>query len=1011
MKKVLLSITIVIVSIIAFTYQTEEGHTNRNGAPAGRTGSPADGSNCSVSCHTSTAVSNSPNGVITSTIPTTGYVPGQTYTITGTVTGTGLVRFGFEISPQAVNGTLRGTPVITDATNTQIVSTKYVTHKNAGTSGTNSRAWSFNWVAPAAGTGAFSFYGAFNAANNNNNDDSGDKIYLATLPINEAAQINTQPAAQAVCAGATATFTVAATGTNITYLWKKNGVALTNGGNIAGATSATLTISNTSQTDADNYTVEVTGSGNTVISNSVALTVNAATAIGTQPTGQAFCIGGSINLSVTATGQNLNYQWKRGTTNVGTNSPTLVINNATANDVGQYTVVITGTCGNATSNPVAVTLNNATVITTQPQPEILCFGESVTLTTVATGSGTLSYQWKKGTTPVGSNSSSFTINNAQSNDNGDYTVEVTGACGTVVSNIAGIFVTTVPVIAQQPQSQTVCAGTPAFFDAFVSGNVAYQWYVNNVPSGSPGGPTFGGNFANGTTVYAIILGGCEEVSTDTVTVTVLPATLITTQPAALQSACVGSDVSFTISATASNISYQWKKGGNNIIGQTSSTLNLTNISLNDAATYTCVVMGDCDTLTSNNAVLSIAASANISQQPLSQTICIGNPVTLTVVGNAGSNTTYQWFRNNQPVGINSPSFDIPAATINSAGNYKVTITGDCGTITSNIATLSIGTTTAVNNIFTNTQVCENSAYSLGVSADGTNLTYQWLLNSNSLVNETSATLNIPSLVEGNSGLYQVQVNGDCGNITANIATIDVIALPQITGISLPLPFCQGSAVDLTIQTTGDNLVYQWYKNAAEIPGANDVFYSDVAPANNDVYTCKIWNTCDTITSGPIAVTVLPAPNPQVVQGGPFTLTVSNGPFVAYQWLDANAGVISGEFNSTFNPPVQGTYYVTVTDANGCADTSNAIIYFPESVGENLAAQIKIYPNPSNGTVYFSMPNSSGNFTVTILNSTGQLVMNATVENNYLNIAQLPAGIYTVSTLYKSQPVHLRLAKQ
>src|SRR4029079_15570248 len=38
------------------------------------------------------------------------------------------------------------------------------------------------------------------------------------------------------------TLTVGCTGTGLTYQWRKNGVALQNGGNISGATSATLTI-------------------------------------------------------------------------------------------------------------------------------------------------------------------------------------------------------------------------------------------------------------------------------------------------------------------------------------------------------------------------------------------------------------------------------------------------------------------------------------------------------------------------------------------------------------------------------------------------------------------------------------------------------------------------------------------------------------------------------------------------------------------------------------------------
>ena len=63
---------------------------------------------------------------------------------------------------------------------------KYITHVHpTGTTGTaNSKTWSFNWTAPAAGTGDVTFYGAFNAANGDNNF-TGDVISTSTLVIPE----------------------------------------------------------------------------------------------------------------------------------------------------------------------------------------------------------------------------------------------------------------------------------------------------------------------------------------------------------------------------------------------------------------------------------------------------------------------------------------------------------------------------------------------------------------------------------------------------------------------------------------------------------------------------------------------------------------------------------------------------------------------------------------------------------------------------------------------------------
>ncbi|MCX8520899.1 MAG: DUF1566 domain-containing protein, partial [Rhodoferax sp.] len=89
--------------------------------------------------------------------------------------------------------------------------------------------------------------------------------------------IGTQPAAQTVTAGQTATFSVTATGTApFTYQWKKGG------DNIAGATSSSYTMPATSINDHNAvFTVEVSNAaGSPVTSNPATLTVNKSSATG-----------------------------------------------------------------------------------------------------------------------------------------------------------------------------------------------------------------------------------------------------------------------------------------------------------------------------------------------------------------------------------------------------------------------------------------------------------------------------------------------------------------------------------------------------------------------------------------------------------------------------------------------------------------------------------------------------------------------------------------------------------
>ena len=131
------------------------------GAPAGYTGSPHDGKSC-VSCHTGSPVT-AVSGWITSNIPPTGYTPDSIYTITATATLNGINTFGFEVSPQdSASGTILGTLVVTNSAQTALAGSGYITQTLSGISGTGSKSWSFNWVAPHAGNGTVTFYGAFN---------------------------------------------------------------------------------------------------------------------------------------------------------------------------------------------------------------------------------------------------------------------------------------------------------------------------------------------------------------------------------------------------------------------------------------------------------------------------------------------------------------------------------------------------------------------------------------------------------------------------------------------------------------------------------------------------------------------------------------------------------------------------------------------------------------------------------------------------------------------------------
>ena len=457
---------------------------------------------------------------------------------------------------------------------------------------------------------------ALSACGGSSSGDSGGGGTTDTPPLT-APTISAQAENQSVVKGETATFKVVATGSALTYQWKKNGT------DISDATSNSYTTPPTSS--ADNgavFLVSVSNSAGSVSSNAT-LTVSdtaMAPAITSQPADQTAITGQTVTFSVTATGTSLQYQWKKGGADIpgATNSSYTTPATTLADNGTKYSVSVSNTEGQVSSNAATLTVSDtamAPAITAQPTAQSVTAGQTATFLVIATGTS-LKYQWKKGGTDIaGATASTYTTPATSMADSGAaYSVSVSNSVSTITSSNATLTVTAAvvvpvveaPAITTQPAAQTVTEGESATFSVTASGTapLTYQWKKNGT---NIDGVTTSSHTTDATVltdsgaVFTVVVSnsaGSVTSSGAALTVNAAPPT-ISTQPTA-QNITAGQTATFSVTATGTGtLSYQWKKNGTDITGGMGAT----------TSSYTTPAMG----FAGNGAVYSVVVSNSVGE--------------------------------------------------------------------------------------------------------------------------------------------------------------------------------------------------------------------------------------------------------------------------------------------------------------------------------------------------------------------------------------------------------------
>ncbi|MDB5034933.1 MAG: hypothetical protein JWQ98_2174 [Chlorobi bacterium] len=358
----------------------------------------------------------------------------------------------------------------------------------------------------------------------------------------------------------------------------------------------------------------------------------------------------------------------------------------------------------------------------------------------------------------------------------------------------------------------------------------------------------------------------SDVSAASFTVTSAPT--IQTQPTP-QTVCLGGAASFTVAVNGPGSTYQWRKGGTNITGATGATLNISAATVADATTYDVVVTNGCGSVTSNTASLTVNSPPVISVHPVTQAVCQGEPVTMSVTA-TGTSLTYQWFKSGTQVsGATSAALSIPAAAPGDAGQYSVTITGTCNPpATSLAATLVVKGAPTITAQPTAQTICEGKPLHLTVTATGVGLAYQWRKNNLAISGATNAAYDVASAGPGNAGTYDVVISGSCQpSVTSTPVTVTINPLPHITVAPIKQTALVGTDVTFSVTATGPDLQYQWRKSTVNITGATSASLAlkSVKATDFGDYDVVVRNSCGADTSAPARLTVnAPGSGPALV---------------------------------------------------------------------------------------------------------------------------------------------------
>ena len=469
-------------------------------------------------------------------------------------------------------------------------------------------------------------------------------------------QITQQPVDVAVLDGATASFSVGATGGGLTYQWRRNGV------NVSGATAATLTLNSVKFTDAGAYDVVVGNSGGSERSTVATLTVNPSS------------LEAGLLARYSFDGNLVDSIGGRNGTAVGVTS---YVTNAARDRAIRFngsSYVSLGT------DPTVPIMDSAEAFSTSfwLRPRSI---KSMVPLHLAAADGEFAVYLSSG------NNGDLATHFGFRGHPGPATVDPRTAIGPQV----GCWMHVVLVYRGGDKNL----------------NANYAAYFNGVSIPLPGNVNLGGGVGlnelgrNIAGINGYVNGDLDEVRVysralrpeDALALAANPPDCPPeiTQAPVNQAVNPGGTAQFSVAAIgATPMAYQWRTNDVDLGGATAAVLSIVNAQAANIAAYTVVVSNRFGAVTSAPVTLTInTLPPVITRNPIADAVVPGQSAAFSVSA-IGNGLKYQWYKNNQIIpGATAADYALASVTRVDDATYSVVVSNTAGSVGSAGATLDV----------------------------------------------------------------------------------------------------------------------------------------------------------------------------------------------------------------------------------------------------------------------------------------------------------------------------------